>query len=59
MDLVMKSLQVTKEDMKYISNLCKYTCILLWMIQKGFITLECHRIGIVGKVIIENGQVKY
>ena len=55
LDLVMRNPYiVTKED---IEDTSVQSCIN--KIKKGFITLRGgHRIGIVGKVIIENGQVK-
>jgi stage III sporulation protein AA len=52
---------VTKEDVEQTFQIiCKYS-IHSFMddIQKGFITLSGgHRVGLVGKVIVENGQVK-
>ena len=52
---------VTKEDIEdTFQIICKYSVhSFMDDIKKGFITLRGgHRIGIVGKVIIENGQVK-
>ena len=52
---------VTKEDIEETFQLiCRYSVhSFMDDIKKGFITLRGgHRIGIVGKVIIENGQVK-
>lgn len=52
---------VTKEDIEETFQIiCKYSVhSFIDDIKKGFITLRGgHRIGIVGKVIIENGQVK-
>ena len=52
---------VTKEDIEETFQIiCKYSVhSFMDDIKKGFITLRGgHRIGIVGKVIIENGQVK-
>ena len=52
---------VTKEDIEdTFQIICKYSVhSFIDDIKKGFITLRGgHRIGIVGKVIIENGQVK-
>ena len=52
---------VTREDIEQTFQIiCKYS-IHTFMddIKKGFITLRGgHRVGIVGKVIVENGQVK-
>ena len=52
---------VTKEDIEdTFQIICKYSIhSFIDDIKKGFITLRGgHRIGIVGKVIVENGQVK-
>lgn len=52
---------VTKEDIEETFQIiCRYSVhSFIDDIKKGFITLRGgHRIGIVGKVIIENGQVK-
>ena len=52
---------VTKEDIEETFQLiCRYSVhSFIDDIKKGFITLRGgHRIGIVGKAIIENGQVK-
>ena len=62
LDLVMRNPYiVTKEDIEdTFQIICKYSVhSFMDDIKKGFITLRGgHRIGIVGKVIIENGQVK-
>ena len=62
LDLVMRNPYiVTKEDIEdTFQIICKYSVhSFIDDIKKGFITLRGgHRIGIVGKVIIENGQVK-
>ena len=62
LDLEMKNPYiVTKEDIEETFQIiCKYSVhSFIDDIKKGFITLRGgHRIGIVGKVIIENGQVK-
>ena len=62
LDLVMRNPYiVTKEDIEDTCQIiCKYSVhSFMDDIKKGFITLRGgHRIGIVGKVIIENGQVK-
>lgn len=62
LDLVMRDPYiVTKEDIEETFQIiCKYSVhSFMDDIKKGFITLRGgHRIGIVGKVIIENGQVK-
>ncbi|MGL5755048.1 MAG: stage III sporulation protein AA [Paraclostridium sp.] len=55
------SYEVTKEDIEQTFQLmCKYSIhSFIDDIKKGFITLKGgHRVGIVGKVIIEDGQVK-
>lgn len=62
LDLEMKNPYiVTKEDIEETFQIiCKYSVhSFIDDIKKGFITLRGgHRIGIVGKVIIENGQVE-
>ncbi|MEG2246769.1 MAG: stage III sporulation protein AA [Peptostreptococcaceae bacterium] len=57
----LSSYEVTKEDIEQTFQLmCKYSIhSFIDDIKKGFITLKGgHRVGIVGKVIIEDGQVK-
>ena len=58
---ILNSYLVKKEDIEQTSQLmCKYSIhSFIDDIKKGFITLKGgHRVGIVGKVIVEDGQVK-